>query len=253
MKHIVRKGQSARCIDISKKHDYQIKWYKDKRHVPNWKQMEVVRLLMNTNKFKLYAGRYDEKTNTIWINDCFRNTYKVTREAVFEMKIKEYIVVNDTEKHPKLKEKNVIKWNDDFLEYSKIVKFLNDNYYMNILAEEYVYVLSFNCQMEILGVYQLSHGNSMESKNGMRELGIFLLLTGAEKFVVAHNHPNGSCKISGADFNVTNRMLELSRLIDIELVQNFVIGYDSYDTTVEVYEEYGDEEEDDEDDELPFQ
>ena len=43
------------------------------------------------------------------------------------MKINEYIVVNNKEKHPKLKEKNVIEWNDDFLEYSKIVKFLNDN------------------------------------------------------------------------------------------------------------------------------
>ena len=45
------------------------------------------------------------------------------------MKINEYIVVNNKEKHPKLKEKNVIEWNDDFLEYSKIVKFLNDNFY----------------------------------------------------------------------------------------------------------------------------
>lgn len=172
------------------------------------------------------------------------------------MKIKEYIVVNDKEKHPKLKEKNIIEWSDDFLDYFKIVKFLNDNFYMDILSEEYVYVLSFNCQMEILGVFELSHGNSMESKVGMRELGIFLLLTGAEKFIVAHNHPNGSSKISGADFNITNRMNELARLIDIELVQNFVIGSNSYDTTVEVYEEYGDDEDkedDDEDDELPFQ
>ena len=168
------------------------------------------------------------------------------------MKINEYIVVNNKEKHPKLKEKNVIEWNDDFLEYSKIVKFLKDNFYMNILGEEYVYILSFNCKMEILGVYELSHGNSMESKIGMRELGIFLLLTGAERFIVAHNHPNGSSEISGADFNITNRMNELARLIDIDLIQHFVIGFNSYDTTVEVYED-DEEEDDDDDDELPFQ
>lgn len=42
-----------------------------------------------------------------------------------------------------------------------------------------------------------------------------------------------------------------SRLIDIELVQNFVIGYDSYDTAVEIYED--DEKDNDEDYELPFQ
>ena len=71
-----RKGQSARCIDISKQHDYQVKCYKDKRNVPNWKQMESVRLLMNSKKFKLYAGRYDEQSNTIWINESIRNAYK---------------------------------------------------------------------------------------------------------------------------------------------------------------------------------
>ena len=165
------------------------------------------------------------------------------------MKIKEYIIVNDNEKHPKLKEKNVIEWDDEFLNYDKIVKFLNSNFNMNILSEEYVYVLSFNCRMEILGVFQLSHGNSMESKIGMRELGIFLLLTGAEKFIVAHNHPNGSSKISGFDFLVTNRMNELARMIDIDLVQHFIIGRKSYDTVIEIFEE----DEEDEDKEIPFQ
>ena len=120
---------------------------------------------------------------------------------------------------------------------------------MNILSEEYVYVLSFNCRMEILGVFQLSHGNSIESKIGMRELGIFLLLTGAEKFIIAHNHPNGSSEISGSDFLVTNRMNELSRLIDIEFIQHFVIGSDSYDTIIDIYED----DECEEDDEMPFQ
>ena len=106
--------------------------------------------------------------------------------------------------------------------------------------------------MEILGVFQLSHGNSMESKIGMRELGIFLLLTGAEKFIVAHNHPNGSSKISGFDFLVTNRMNELSRLIDIDLTQHFIIGRESYDTAIDIFEdnEYKDIEEDEE---MPFQ
>lgn len=164
------------------------------------------------------------------------------------MNIKEYIVVNNDEKHPKLKEKSIIKWNDDFLDYNKIVKFLNDNFSMNILSEEYVYVLSFNCKMEILGVYQLSHGNSIESKIGMRELGIFLLLTGAEKFFVAHNHPNGSSEISGFDFLVTNRMNELARLIDVDLVQHFIIGRETYDTAIDTFEE-----DIREDDEMPFQ
>lgn len=71
-----KKGQSNRCIDISKKHDYVVKFYQDKKHITNWKQMEGVRLLLNAKKFKLYSGRYDEETNTIWINESIRNAYK---------------------------------------------------------------------------------------------------------------------------------------------------------------------------------
>lgn len=165
------------------------------------------------------------------------------------MKIKEFLVVRDKEQHPKLKEKNIVEWKSDFLDYNNIVNFLNTNFYMNILNEEYVYVLSFNLKMELLGVFQLSHGNFEESKICMRELGIFLLLTGAEKFVVAHNHPNGTCEISAADFEVTNKMRELSDLLGINIMQHFIIGADSYDFSIEV-EEYCEEKEDE--NYLPF-
>ena len=70
------KGQPVRFIDISKKHDYQIQIYANKKHVKNWKQMESVRLLMSTKRFKLYSGRYDEQTNTIWISQSIRDAYK---------------------------------------------------------------------------------------------------------------------------------------------------------------------------------
>ena len=80
-----------------------------------------------------------------------------------------------------------------------------------------------------------------------------IFITG--KIIVAHNHPNGSSEISGSDFLVTNRMNELSRLIDIDLTQHFIIGRESYDTAIDIFEdnEYKDIEEDEEDEEMPFQ
>lgn len=71
-----KKGQPGRYIDISKRHDYQIQFYENKKHVKNWKKMEVVHLLMNPKTHKIYAGRYDEQTNTIWISETIRNAYK---------------------------------------------------------------------------------------------------------------------------------------------------------------------------------
>lgn len=71
-----KKVRGYRCIDLSKQHNYQIRCYKNKRHVKAWTQMEIVHLLMNSKKLKLYSGRYDKKSNTIWVNQGISNAYK---------------------------------------------------------------------------------------------------------------------------------------------------------------------------------
>ena len=171
------------------------------------------------------------------------------------MKIKEYIILRDGEQHPYLKTKTEFDWNKSFLITENIINFLNETYYMNQLNEEYVYVISLNCQMKPLGVFQLSHGNWFQADIKMRELGIFLLLTGAERFIIAHNHPNGSCQPSEGDFKITNKMNEFSDLIDIQLLQHYIIGKDDWDGIV--YDEDEDYEEceeyyNEEDDDIPF-
>ena len=88
----------------------------------------------------------------------------------------------------------------------------------------------------------------------MRELGLFLLLTGVERFIIIHNHPNGSCQPSEGDFKITNKMNEFSDLIDIQLLQHYVIGKDDWDGII--YDEDEDYEETEiencNEDDLPF-
>ena len=170
------------------------------------------------------------------------------------MKIKEYIILRDDEQHPYLKTKTEFEWNKNFLATENIINFFNESYFMNQLDEEYVYIISLNCQMKPLGVFQLSHGNWFQTDIKMRELGIFLLLTGAERFIIIHNHPNGSCQPSEGDFKITNKMNEFSDLIDIQLLQHYVIRKDDWDGIIydedEDYEET--EIENSNEDDLPF-
>ena len=167
------------------------------------------------------------------------------------MKIKEFIVLRDNEQHPYLKIKTELEWNKSFLITENIIDFLNEKYHMNQLNEEYSYVISLNCQMKPLGVFQLSHGNWFQCDIKMRELGIFLLLTGAERFIIAHNHPNGSCQPSEGDFKITNKMNEFSDLIDIQLLQHYIIGANDWNGIIydedKDYEEYEKETKNDED------
>ena len=96
------------------------------------------------------------------------------------MELKRYITFRNKENNlPMLKEKEKIQWNSDFSSYDKMVDFFNQVFETEYLEEEYVYVMSFNCQMIPQGVFELSHGSADTSIIKMRELAIFLLLSGA--------------------------------------------------------------------------
>ena len=94
------------------------------------------------------------------------------------------------------------------------------------------------------GVFELSHGSADTSIIKMRELAIFLLLSGANKFIVVHNHPNGSKDVSVNDINITRKIQEMANFIEVDFLQHFTIGNDGYDTCI-------DNEENDED-YIPF-
>lgn len=171
------------------------------------------------------------------------------------MDVKRFVVFRDDEtNHPMLKEKEILHWDSDFSTYKRMVDFLNKNFEMDHLEEEYVYIISFNCQFIPQGVFQLSHGTADNALIGMRELAIFLLLSGANKFIAAHNHPNGIKDISEDDFCVTNKMREMANAIGVKFLQHFTIGNDGYDTCIDNGEDDDIFKENDEEDEdyMPF-
>lgn len=100
----------------------------------------------------------------------------------------------------------------------------------------------------------MSHGSADTSIIKMRELAIFLLLSGANRFIIAHNHPNGTKSTSGADMKITTKIREMANFIEIDFLQHFTIGNDGYDTCIDNGEDDDYYEEDDEEDEdhMPF-
>jgi DNA repair protein RadC len=46
----------------------------------------------------------------------------------------------------------------------------------------------------------------------------------AAALIVAHNHPSGSCEPSAADIAVTRRLREALALVDIRLLDHFIVG-----------------------------
>lgn len=145
------------------------------------------------------------------------------------MKIREYKIIHDELKHPKLWEAHVYNWNgNNFSSYDNIVKMINHCFRMSKLNEEYVYVLSFNYHLDLLGVFELSHGTTKTSWMNTKELYCFLLLTGADQFIVVHNHPNGDLNISEDDYQVSSNINAFSTLLNFNMIESIIVSNKGY-------------------------
>lgn len=109
-----------------------------------------------------------------------------------------------------------------------VYDFLNENFDMCNLAEEYAYLISTDSALNVNGVFELSHGSAACSIVGVREIFIRAFLSGATHIFIAHNHPSGNITPSAEDIAVTRRVKEAGQLLGVKLLDHIIVGYNGY-------------------------
>ncbi len=99
---------------------------------------------------------------------------------------------------------------------------------MDLLTEEYVYCFCMDSTGRMRGYFEVSHGTVDASMVSPREIMQKCLLAGAVSFLLAHNHPSGSCNPSEEDLEITKRLLEAGNLMGIPLHDHLIVGDGSY-------------------------
>lgn len=143
------------------------------------------------------------------------------------MKISKYKTLLNDDRQCFLVKENIREYetNETVLNNDEsIVKMLCDVYKMDILSEEYVYLLCFNTKCKLLGVFEVTHGTVSTSLIGVREIFQKALLINAAMIIVAHNHPSGDPTPSKEDIAVYSSLKKAGELMQITLVDNLVIG-----------------------------
>ena len=144
------------------------------------------------------------------------------------MRITKYRAELNADKHNVLVKEFAVNYPCDTLANpSSIVAMFNSVFGLSRMAEEYVYMLAFNTQFKVLGVFEISHGIVNASFINPREVFIRLLLSGAENFVICHNHPSGICTPSKEDTKMTESLKKCANLMKVQLTDHIIIG-DSY-------------------------
>ena len=105
-----------------------------------------------------------------------------------------------------------------------LVKVLNQFFFLECKAEEYVYMLAVNTAMKPIGFFEISHGSVNASLLCSREVFLRLLLCGASGMILVHNHPSGAVEASKEDFGVFRKFVKASELMGIEFLDFIIIG-----------------------------
>lgn len=121
---------------------------------------------------------------------------------------------------------------DKITTYNQVADIFIKQFKMNSLATESVYVLCLMYDGTPIGVGEVAKGSSKHADAPINVIGKFLLLTGADSFVVLHNHPNNSCKESEDDRVFTNKLIELSRFLDIDFEDHMIISRTDWTTLI---------------------
>lgn len=95
------------------------------------------------------------------------------------------------------------------------------------LQEEFK-VLLLNRANHVLGIYNLSKGGTAGTIVDVKLLFAVALKCNATSIIVAHNHPSGRLKPSVQDIEITKKIKEASKFLNIKLLDHLIISKDGY-------------------------
>ncbi len=101
----------------------------------------------------------------------------------------------------------------------KLVKSKLKNY-----TKEHFFVLSFDTRSKLLGIDEISVGTLNANLVHPRETFEAAIHRRAAKIILAHNHPSGNTEPSKDDLEVTKKLVEAGRIMDIEVLDHLIIG-----------------------------
>lgn len=108
----------------------------------------------------------------------------------------------------------------------KAVKLLADA--IRDYDREVVCVINLNSALQPINLNICSMGAIDRAIVSPREVLKSSILSNASSVMLFHNHPSGLCNPSEQDVQITDRMQEVYKLMDIKLLDHIIIGDDNY-------------------------
>ena len=88
--------------------------------------------------------------------------------------------------------------------------------------KEFFWVLFLNHSNIVLGISEIGRGSTSRVDVNIKEIFQLALRANASSVILAHNHPSGKPKPSRSDIEITKKVKEGGKLIDIEVHDHLI-------------------------------
>lgn len=96
------------------------------------------------------------------------------------------------------------------------------------LAHEEFHIMCLNRANKVLSIHTISQGGITGTIADPRIIFNKALIDGATGIILCHNHPSGSLQPSTADIELTKKMKECGKLLEIQIFDHVIIGGSGY-------------------------
>lgn len=116
---------------------------------------------------------------------------------------------------------------------ASVVKSSKDIYHLlladlsDLITEEF-WVVFLNHRNKIIGKQKISAGGLTATVVDIRILFKHAIERLATSIILAHNHPSGTLKPSQADIQLTNKIKEAGKVLDVQLLDHLIIADTGY-------------------------
>lgn len=97
-----------------------------------------------------------------------------------------------------------------------------------LCMREQMKVMLLNRANKVLGIFEVSTGGITGTVGDPRLIFACALVANACAMILCHNHPSGNLKPSQADRDLTTKLVEGGKLLDISILDHLIICDDSY-------------------------
>jgi DNA repair protein RadC len=119
---------------------------------------------------------------------------------------------------------DIIKWNKKVGSSLEMVRILRDIYDPNyLLKNEFFYIVYLNRASEIIAMEKHSHGGVSGTIACIKSMMRSTAMIGASGIILSHNHPSGNTTPSESDLQLTRKVKEAMKLIEVSLLDHVII------------------------------